>query len=972
MQAGDCLVFYYSGHGIQVKDLDGDELDGYDEALVPVDFEKSGVMLDDEINQLIVRPLIKGVRLHAIIDACHSGTMLDLPYLCKVSRLTGSVSWEDQKPRDRQTTSKSTSGGKAFCFSGCRDHQRSTELKLGDTGETSGALTYHFIQAIEKGQARTYKSLLAAIRQGIRWDERMTVLAVLFSPKQLRDKDGRFVGNRIDVSSCSELEEAAIKSKSDLRLAPAKNSAKNIAKKPRDLDVQGEMSAADRRQSSCSSPLAPIAEDDCEGTKKAKRKPFYKAVYNAFQYSLHIPRRGSRDSSEPDSKEFDPDCRTPVPAADQGSSYTTTDKGEQRTQGNVLNRPPSPFEFGSSAFRPPPFEDEDSPAITAPQQRPSVVVSDAYRGVCPEQVSAAQIACDRSKEENGEEKKKLRKKEEREGWVAHDKVWPSRAVVGEHCGLDLIGTGSWEARGRESEVAENGEVSADGQTTAGNLDYRLDEEKRTAEENEEETGEEGREVEQEEDEDVWESGEESSNGESADEITFTEGNDRDFGGMRAGRETDDGARDSDFDDETFTSEATTGDGEEEEEELHWKDQLEEFEDVIRKSGLLTPAECSSFIDYDEESNTVEWGEQLEALEEVVRKSGLLVPPPSSTGDAGWDATDEGWEEKIDHLEEQVLKSGLLEEIQDKVRKSGLLTQRVSMGGLVDESGELRKGPKSGALSQRGTLPRSGVLLPQSGALQGSGMLLPGSGMLVRRESLRASYDSSGVLHIHTEPYVPDEERAANEGDHGEGESQSPRRVSRITLLLNAIYEVFGGSRTGNSPRKEENAHKKPNGENRDQKDGKERRSAASALAQWLASIVYRGQKKIHKRKRRKYLRLALFPSQVPQLSASCRFRPSREDYTCSRSLIRDVVRDYTCSGSLIRDVVRDYGRGKQGIVRVLRRLFLNHQAVDCRDEQWICQIPSWSAFRWFCYGKLTKCRMYHEYITKTSDGCTRR
>jgi hypothetical protein len=45
-----------------------------------------GEILDDEINNIIVRPLVHGVRLHAIIDACRSGTVLDLPYLCKINK----------------------------------------------------------------------------------------------------------------------------------------------------------------------------------------------------------------------------------------------------------------------------------------------------------------------------------------------------------------------------------------------------------------------------------------------------------------------------------------------------------------------------------------------------------------------------------------------------------------------------------------------------------------------------------------------------------------------------------------------------------------------------------------------------------------------------------------------------------------------------------------------------------------------
>jgi hypothetical protein len=83
---GDSLVFQFSGMGAQVPDDDGDELDGMDEALCPMDSFHQGPILDDEINEAIVRPLVHGVTLHAVIDACHSATVLDLPYQCVVSK----------------------------------------------------------------------------------------------------------------------------------------------------------------------------------------------------------------------------------------------------------------------------------------------------------------------------------------------------------------------------------------------------------------------------------------------------------------------------------------------------------------------------------------------------------------------------------------------------------------------------------------------------------------------------------------------------------------------------------------------------------------------------------------------------------------------------------------------------------------------------------------------------------------------
>ena len=86
-QPGDSLLFHYSGHGSRQRNSRGNEVDGYDETLCPLDFETQGMIVDDDINATIVRPLPLGVKLHAIRDAGHSGTILDLPFLCRMNRL---------------------------------------------------------------------------------------------------------------------------------------------------------------------------------------------------------------------------------------------------------------------------------------------------------------------------------------------------------------------------------------------------------------------------------------------------------------------------------------------------------------------------------------------------------------------------------------------------------------------------------------------------------------------------------------------------------------------------------------------------------------------------------------------------------------------------------------------------------------------------------------------------------------------
>ena len=41
------------GHGGQTKDLDGDEDDGYDEVIYPVDFRTAGHIVDDEMHRIM-------------------------------------------------------------------------------------------------------------------------------------------------------------------------------------------------------------------------------------------------------------------------------------------------------------------------------------------------------------------------------------------------------------------------------------------------------------------------------------------------------------------------------------------------------------------------------------------------------------------------------------------------------------------------------------------------------------------------------------------------------------------------------------------------------------------------------------------------------------------------------------------------------------------------------------------------------
>ena len=69
----------YSGHGYFVRDQGGDEKDGRDEVIIPIDCDTNGYVSDDLIRRVLsmANPKTKCV---CIFDCCHSGTVLDLKY----------------------------------------------------------------------------------------------------------------------------------------------------------------------------------------------------------------------------------------------------------------------------------------------------------------------------------------------------------------------------------------------------------------------------------------------------------------------------------------------------------------------------------------------------------------------------------------------------------------------------------------------------------------------------------------------------------------------------------------------------------------------------------------------------------------------------------------------------------------------------------------------------------------------------
>lgn len=203
-KAGDSLILHYSGHGGSVKDTDGDEEDGMDETLIPVDYQKAGHIVDDDVHAVLCRGLPKGVRLTAIMDCCHSESILDLPYVYTVngelqiietsknegivtiigagtrflldgnrkkavSNITNGMKLlmsggkgGNSEAREKTIKTRSTEAD-IISFSGCKDSQTSADAQIA--GQATGAMSYALITSLKKNKNQNYTHLLQSMRQ---------------------------------------------------------------------------------------------------------------------------------------------------------------------------------------------------------------------------------------------------------------------------------------------------------------------------------------------------------------------------------------------------------------------------------------------------------------------------------------------------------------------------------------------------------------------------------------------------------------------------------------------------------------------------------------------------------------------------------------------------------------------------------------------------------------------------------------
>lgn len=178
-EPGDVLVFYYSGHGSQVPDMDSEETDQLDEIICPHDIDfYEGKYIDDDYLKEVFSKLPAGVRCDVIFDSCFSGTATRLLSRVGLGERVESLSGKRQRylapPRDMlgrinssiPSRTRINSVGTSMIgigipkvelkgkeqmnalWSACQEYQVAWELDIG--GQVRGAFTYSLMRIFRR------------------------------------------------------------------------------------------------------------------------------------------------------------------------------------------------------------------------------------------------------------------------------------------------------------------------------------------------------------------------------------------------------------------------------------------------------------------------------------------------------------------------------------------------------------------------------------------------------------------------------------------------------------------------------------------------------------------------------------------------------------------------------------------------------------------------------------------------------
>lgn len=149
-QEGDFLFFLYSGHGSYALDKNNDETTGYDQLIVPLDFN---MIIDDELKSIIQTNLKKNVTLFAMFDSCFSGSVLDLRY-----QYMDSLKYDNFTENGKELETI----GNVFMISGCTDYQTSADAVINN--QANGAMTWSLLESLKQKPVCSWRELVKNMR----------------------------------------------------------------------------------------------------------------------------------------------------------------------------------------------------------------------------------------------------------------------------------------------------------------------------------------------------------------------------------------------------------------------------------------------------------------------------------------------------------------------------------------------------------------------------------------------------------------------------------------------------------------------------------------------------------------------------------------------------------------------------------------------------------------------------------------
>lgn len=171
----DTAIFHFSGHGTQIASKHDDEIDDYDEALCPVDFDfgdESTWILDDILLDALTP--VAGGRVLIISDSCHSGDLIEAGNDRDINQEYQSRPRYLRPPADIAWRARSVEGlprrllGKLAatpgiaCLSGCESSQTSADAYI--QGTSQGAFTWALRYWIRKEPTMALRDVIMNAR----------------------------------------------------------------------------------------------------------------------------------------------------------------------------------------------------------------------------------------------------------------------------------------------------------------------------------------------------------------------------------------------------------------------------------------------------------------------------------------------------------------------------------------------------------------------------------------------------------------------------------------------------------------------------------------------------------------------------------------------------------------------------------------------------------------------------------------